>query len=173
MLTLSNFETEFVADNPPIDEKPMFHENLDLQNICTPVKHQVLRELLTQMNFDTAETNFLVDGFKNGFDIQYKGPVNRQSRAKNLKLTIGSKTILWNKLMKEVMLGRVAGPFKEVPFENFILSPIGLVPKAGSKDQTRLIFHLSYNFPGENEGEGAESLNFHTLRNCAQSNIVI
>ena len=48
--------------------------------------------------------------------------------------------------MKEVKLGRVAGPFDENPFHNqcYIQSPIGLVPKAGN--QTRLIFHLSYNF---------------------------
>ena len=47
--------------------------------------------------------------------------------------------------MKEVKLGRVAGPFEQIPFEHFIQSPIGLVPKAGS-DGTRLIFHLSYDF---------------------------
>ena len=49
--------------------------------------------------------------------------------------------------MKEVSLNRYAGPFDEVPYHNFIQSPIGLVPKAGN--QTRLIFHLSYNF-GDN-----------------------
>ena len=58
--------------------------------------------------------------------------------------------------MKEVDLGRVAGPFKEVPFSEYIQSPIGLVPKAGS-DQTRLIFHLSYEF----KGKGMHSVNFH------------
>ena len=46
--------------------------------------------------------------------------------------------------MKEVKLGRVAGPFDSIPFKNYVQSPIGLVPKAGNK--TRLIFHLSYNF---------------------------
>ena len=46
--------------------------------------------------------------------------------------------------MKEVKEGRYAGPFDKVPYENFIQSPIGLVPKAGNK--TRLIFHLSFEF---------------------------
>ena len=51
--------------------------------------------------------------------------------------------------MKEVKLGRYAGPFAQVPYEHFIQSPIGLVPKDGGK-KTRLIFHLSYEFgPGE------------------------
>ena len=45
--------------------------------------------------------------------------------------------------MKEVQQKRYAGPFEEIPFENYIQSPIGLVPKDGGK-KTRLIFHLSY-----------------------------
>ena len=36
-----------------------------------------------------------------------------------------------------------AGPFEKPPFDNFIQSPIGLVPKDGDRD-VRLIFHLSY-----------------------------
>ena len=62
--------------------------------------------------------------------------------------------------MKEVSLNRVAGPYDKVPFENYIQSPIGLVPKAG-KEQTRLIFHLSYEF---GEGEHNQSLNGTTPR---------
>ena len=45
--------------------------------------------------------------------------------------------------MKEVKLKRFAGPFESSPFEDFIQSPVGLVPKDNGKD-TRLIFHLSY-----------------------------
>ena len=58
--------------------------------------------------------------------------------------------------MKEVHLGRVAGPFEKISYDNFIQSPIRLVPKAGG-DQTRLIFHLLYNF----KRDGYKSLNFH------------
>ena len=64
-------------------------------------------------------------------------------KAPNLKLNVGTKTDLWNKVMKEVKVGRYAGPFNEIPFENYIQSPIGLVPKDGGLN-TRLIFHLSY-----------------------------
>ena len=45
--------------------------------------------------------------------------------------------------MKEVKEKRYAGPFKKIPFENYIQSPIGLVPKDGGAS-TRLIFHLSH-----------------------------
>ena len=57
--------------------------------------------------------------------------------------------------MNEVELGRFAGPYEDIPFENYIQSPIGLVPKAGNK--TRLIFHLSYTFKNRNK-----SVNFWT-----------
>ena len=39
----------------------------------------------------------------------------------------------------------ICKPFEELPFQNFIQSPLGLVPKDNGK-QTRLIFHLSYDF---------------------------
>ena len=112
-------------------------------------------------DYDPDEIRFLEKGFSEGFDIRYRGPIERQSTAKNLPLKVGSKTELWNKIIKEVKAKRVAGPYDSVPFENFIQSPIGLVPKSGNTGQTRLIFHLSYDF-GENDEE--KSLNYHTDR---------
>ena len=50
--------------------------------------------------------------------------------------------------MNQVAHQHYVGPFEEVPFEFHVQSPIGLVPKAGG--QTRLIFHLSYDFPSGN-----------------------
>ena len=64
--------------------------------------------------------------------------------APNLKITVGSETELWNKVMKEVKEKHYAGPFEEIPFEDgYIQSLIRLVPKDQGK-RTRLIFHLSY-----------------------------
>ena len=57
--------------------------------------------------------------------------------------------------MKEVWEKREAGPYDSIPFENYMQSLIGLVPKAG--DKTRLIFHLSYNFSDQEEDD---SLNY-------------
>ena len=122
-------------------EKPEFYETFDLCNIHMPVDYKKLEQLLVETNYDQVETEFLVDGFGSGFDVGYNGPLVCQSRAKNLPFTIGNKVELSNKLMKEVRLKRVAGPFKDIPYKNFIQSPIGLVPKAG-KSKTRLIFHV-------------------------------
>ena len=81
--------------------------------------------------------------FKNGFDLGYRGDENVRLTAPNLKFVIGDEVELWNKVMTEVELKRYAGLFEKIPFDNFIQSPIGLVPKDGGA-KTRLIFHLSY-----------------------------
>ena len=127
----------------------------------TPINVNVLVPELNESGYDMKEIEYLKQGFSEGFDIGYKGPLNRQSTARNIPLKVGTKTVLWNKLIKEVRLKRVAGPFDKVPFKNFIQSPIGLVPKAGNSGQTRLIFHLSYDFGTEKE---QKSLNYHTLK---------
>ena len=119
-------------------------ENFDLENIKTPVNVEVLKHLLDISGYDKEETEFLIDGFINGFTIGYSGPQDVKITSPNLKFRgVGDKVTLWNKVMKEVKEQRYAGPFEEIPFDNFIQSPIGLVPKDGGKD-TRLIFHLSY-----------------------------
>ena len=126
----------------------MYFENFDIQSVVTPVKVDVLDRLLRDSNYDSTEREFLVQGFKEGFDIGYAGPQFVQRWSPNLKITVGSETILWNKVMKEVSLNRYAGPYLTPPYEYFTQSPIGLVPKDGGRD-TRLIFHLSYPRSGE------------------------
>ena len=115
----------------------------------------VLRSLIHQSNYNRNEAEFVLNGFTEGFDIGYKGTTLRSDTANNIPFTVGDKYDLWSKLMKEVKLKRVAGPFEEIPYLNYMQSPIELVPKAGQK--TRLIFHLSYEFKS-----GLGSLNANT-----------
>ena len=110
----------------------------------TPVKADVLKWWLNKSNYEPGETSYLVNGFKEGFDIEYKGPQNRKDQANNIPFKIGNKKVMWNKIMKEVEIGRYAGPYDQPPFEFYIQSPLGLVPKGEKK--VRLIFHLSYDF---------------------------
>ena len=127
--------------------------NGDLDNIITPVDPNRLQKLLEEAIYDQDKTEYLVNGFTNGFSLEYAGNLTRRRLSPNLKLRVGSKEELWNKVMKEVELGRFAGPFAEPPFEQFIQSPIGLVPKdKGLK--TRLIFHLSYPKDGDSVNSG-------------------
>ena len=133
-----------------------------------------LEELLLETKYNAEETKFLINGFQHGFDIGYMGPTDRSDTSNNIPFTVGDKFDMWDKIMEEVRLGRYAGPYEEPPFQNFIQSPIGLVPKSGGR--TRLIFHLSYKFKN-----GNESVNFwipkekcsvkyndldHAVRNC-------
>ena len=117
--------------------------NLNLTDILTPVKVDRFVDLLQKSNFDADKIEYLRNGFSEGFSLEFEGKLSGARTSANLKLTVGSKLDLWNKIMDEVKDGRFAGPFAEPPFTDFIQSPIGLVPKDGGK-KTRLIFHLSH-----------------------------
>ena len=121
----------------------MWHENFNLTEIKTPIDVNKYKDLLIQANYPKKKREYLVDGFKNGFALNFTGDRKVKRLAPNLKLRVGSKIEIWNKVMKEIAAGRYAGPYEEPPFEYFIQSHIGLVPKDKGK-KTRLIFHLSY-----------------------------
>ena len=129
-----------------------------MKTIISPVNVEVLESLLIQTNYDPEESAFLIDGFKNGFDIEYHGPKNRRDTGRNIpfQVGVGSKEDMWEKIMKEVKCKRYAGPYDEIPFKtSYVQSPIGLVPKADN--ETRLIFYLSYDFKS-----GNKSINHYT-----------
>ena len=134
------------------DDQPMYFENFNLVDPITPVDVDTLERLLKDSYYSEAETSFLVNGFRYGFELGYTGPKMVKQSAHNLKIRVGNETILWNKVMKEVKLKRFAGPYNTIPFEYYIQSPIGLVPKG--EDDTRLIFHLSYPQNGNSVNAG-------------------
>ena len=105
-------------------------ECLELNDIVTPVDVEELDVLLKLTKYSAGHRIFLVDGFTNGFRIGYRGDRSMRRLSPNLKLRVGSELILWNKVMKEVAAGRFASPYREPPYEAFIQSPIGLVPKS-------------------------------------------
>ena len=94
-----------------------------MENTVTPVKADIREKLLKLSRYNSKETEFLVNGFRHGFDIGYEGRENVRITAPNLKFrNVRNATILWNKMMKEVKEGRYAGPFEKLPFENYIQS---------------------------------------------------
>ena len=76
----------------------------------TPVKVERLAYYLEGYNVQTYEE--LLSGFWHGFRLQFQGP-------KLAKFP----------LPKEVLAGRVLGPFKHPTFDNFRVSPLGVIPK--------------------------------------------
>ena len=128
---------------PVIDE----FENFDIDNVVTPVNIRHFCQLMKGAAYPAHEIEFLHKGITDGFDIEYTGPTSRHNKSNNLPFCgVGNKYILWQKVMKEVKLCRYAGPFKDIPFQDYVQSPIGLVPKGEDIKDTRLIFHLSYDF---------------------------
>ena len=71
-LTHNNFTdfTDFFLD---ID---MTDYNGDLQNIMTPVRADVLLQLLHESQYPDEETQFLYNGFTSGFQIGFTGDCN-------------------------------------------------------------------------------------------------
>ena len=136
--------------------KVSWFENYDLVNIITPVNADRLEVLLNEAGYNSQKTQYLVNDFREGFSLKHHGKVVSKRMAPNLKFQIGDKFELWEKVMKEVELKRYAGPYKEheIPFEHFIQSPIGLVPK-DQGHKTRLIFHLSYLRNGKTQSVNA------------------
>ena len=115
--------------------------NLDLLNLAsTPINLVALERELAF--YDSVDRDCILDGFRNGFSLQYSGPYVATD-TKNLKSAYELPNIVQEKIDKEVIEGRVAGPFPERPFDNLRISPIGLVPKKTSGEY-RLIHHLSY-----------------------------
>lgn len=106
----------------------------------TPIRVGPLLKYLKEYPV-SEDALILAEGFTKGFLLHFEGP-RMSTECENLLSVKQNPDIALEKVMKEVSLGRIAGPFKTCPFGNLKCSPIGLVPK---KDGTwRLIHHLSY-----------------------------
>ena len=93
----------------------------------TPVNISELeRELASHPN--RVFVNSLLHDLTYGFDIRYKGPCLPRL-IKNLLSVRNNPQVVHDYLQKEILLNRVAGPFKHLPLVNLQCSPIGLVPK--------------------------------------------
>ena len=48
----------------------LLFKNLDLHTVKTPVNVQAFEKLLIESEYDARETQFLINGFKEGFSIE-------------------------------------------------------------------------------------------------------
>lgn len=89
-----------------------------------------------------AERQELLEGFRYGFRLQYNGP-RCPVECNNQKSFRARPHIGMQKVQKEILAGRMAGPFNSPPFPDLRCSPLGLVPKS-QPNEFRLIQNLSF-----------------------------
>ncbi|XP_061187278.1 uncharacterized protein LOC133195456 isoform X1 [Saccostrea echinata] len=126
---------------PSLQRKPEYSGKLP-----TPINPDKLAQYL--VGYDESKTLYLLDGFRNGFRLEYEGDRGFQFSS-NLKSALEKKEIVSQKISKELSAGRIAGPFSKPPFNSLKISPLGIVPKK-TPNQYRMIHHLSY--PTKMEG---------------------
>jgi hypothetical protein len=69
-----------------------------------------------------------LNGFSYGFKLEFNGDGKHQS-CENLKSALHMREIVDLKIAKEIQLGRVIGPFNDLPLPRLKISPLCLVPK--------------------------------------------
>lgn len=107
----------------------------------TPVKLQDMLPWL-RMFPDKLTAQLLIEGFSDGFWLPKFSGIGC-TLVNNLKSVDQFSDVVYSKIFKEISDGRIAGPFSSPPFENFRISPLGIVPKK-EKNSFRLIHHLSF-----------------------------
>jgi hypothetical protein len=111
----------------------------------------------------------LLDYLENGIDLGVSScefPSIRRAQNLPSSRSAAEKQKLMDEIVKEVALGRVAGPFHTTPlcFPTLQYSPIGSVPKKGS-NKLRMIFHLSY--PRAGRTSSINSLISESKKTCS------
>jgi len=94
-------------------------------------------------NSDKNFVNRIISGSRFGVSVEYKGPlVTREPD--NWKSAYELRDVVIASLNKDIMLGRKAGPFKQPPFDNFVVSPMGAFKRKRSLNKYRVIHDLSW-----------------------------
>ena len=65
-------------------------ENFNIDSIHTPIDVSTLEYLLKKSGYDQEKSDFLIQGFSEGFDIGYRGPTLRQDFSKNIPFSVGN-----------------------------------------------------------------------------------
>lgn len=107
---------------------PLTHaEDGSETKLPTPIKVDMLEYFL--YGYDPHLRQKLVQGFTFGFKIN--STICRESRnvSKNHRSAMENTQVVAEKIQKEILKCRFRGPFLRPPFDNFICSPLGLIPK--------------------------------------------
>ncbi len=75
--------------------------------------------MLRRIGYDSAKTNYLSEGFRDGFSIGVTEPLPL-GHPRNHSVVSKFPYIVARKLNKELIAGRYAGPFTQLPLPGFI-----------------------------------------------------
>ena len=80
---------------------------------------------------------------RNGVDIGYQGP-DHQVESDNWPSAYNHSEVVRKALDKDLALGRKVGPFSQLPFDSYAVSPMGVFEKKRSPGRFRIINDLSW-----------------------------
>ena len=110
-------------------------------SIVSPIKVDVLEKYLEKYPCQGTR-EYLVSGFRYGFDIGFRGSFDDpNSRPRNLLSARKNVDQVTEAIAKELSRGHTSGPFPYPPFPHTHCSPIGFAPKPDGS--VRLILDLS------------------------------
>ena len=112
------------------------------QKPVTPISPHALKKHLTKIGYDKSITNYLVQGFTEGFRLDHNTSVTSTEPTNDISIETHAD-IAYQKISKEVEAGRMKGPFTNPPFPDFHVSPIKLTEKS-VKGTFRMIHNLSW-----------------------------
>ena len=133
-------ETENSNRRRPPQKIELESHTLYDKDITTPICHKQLEFYLEGYNVPLKRE--LINGFKHGFDLGFRGTPNSNIKVKNLKSTLENPNKVNEKIDKELHEERLYGPFVKPSFSSFQINPIGLVPKKEA-NSFRIITNLS------------------------------
>ena len=122
----------------------------------TPVRVLALSRMLSA-HPQHQWVGYLLCGLSFGFSTGYTGP-HHPRHSHNLPSAASRPEVISSYIAKECASGHTAGPFMHPPFPNFIVNPLGAVPKKCT-GKWRLIMHLSFP-PGASINDGIDIANF-------------
>lgn len=133
------------ADNLTISKhSPQAHTNnarcKTPLSLPTPINIVTLVHLL--LGYDNDVTLKLLRGFTEGFSLGSTSVMPARLCINHPSVAIHAKFVL-SKISSDVSKGRVKGPYSKPPLNNFVSSPLGVVPKKNT-DSFRIIHDLSY-----------------------------
>lgn len=85
----------------------------------------------------------MINGFTHGFRLVCTSAPS-SCVPQNHKSTLDHPDIIEDYIQTRLNKGRIAGPFSNKPFEQFVVSPLGLVNCKGSTGKFRVIHDLSF-----------------------------